>query len=85
MPALADILAADAEILPSGTNAALRRSVKPQELLSGEIDEFRTRFERGELIGKPLKPPQRHGNGAARGAAAGRRHHVAGGKYFEIG
>jgi hypothetical protein len=56
-----------------------------EELLGGEIDEFRTRFKCGELIGKPLKSPQRHGNGAARGAAAGRRDHVAGGKYFEIG
>ena len=42
--ALTDNLAADAEILPSGTNAALRRSVKPQELLGCEIDEFRARL-----------------------------------------
>src|ERR1700733_6178023 len=82
---LADVLAARPEVLPGCADSALRRSVETQELLGGKIDQFRSAFQLGELTGKLMKPPQRHGDSTARGATAGGCHHVAGRKYFEIG
>src|ERR1700722_10413861 len=38
---LADILAAHPEVLPRRADSPLRRGVETQELLSGEIDQFR--------------------------------------------
>ena len=82
--ALADLASVDLKILARRANATLGRRFEAQEFLGREVDQVRIRKQSCQLVGKLMQPPQRHGDGTARGATARCRHHIAGRENFEI-